>query len=179
MDIIRLKNGYKPKVGDVLDHTLIEDIYDIKSTLSGTLSGNQLGRLKLVRNGWPRGGRLPAKPSSVKTVTVPERYTQQGWENNPRYVTAIKIFSAVFAAKQLANSAYGTINASEYDHELDEINTALRQISNETDKELQDVSLYLLLKDKVRVYLEHFIPSEAVTNLAVEVAARGLWSRNR
>jgi RHS repeat-associated protein len=166
VDLLYLKKGYTPKVGEVLDHTKIEELYDIKATLNGKCGAKQLQRLKDVRNGWPE--IMPDNARPVKVVASNQRYTPgRGWHADPRFTTAIRVFSAIMIVAGIASSANAMVHSADYDHELQDIFQESERIRGQGDDVLRRADSVLLLTGKVRTYLSHFIPDENVLNIAV------------
>jgi hypothetical protein len=100
IDLIRFKSGYTPEIGQVLEHTQIEDLYDIKTTASGVPNPEQATRLRSVLNGWGDGDR------AIKVGLVERRWVAtKGWIDNPRGKNAIGLMRMLGLAAGIADTA--------------------------------------------------------------------------
>jgi hypothetical protein len=146
IDVLRLKQGYSPQVGDILDPNQLDDLYEIKTSAGGKVDPGQKQRLKTVR-----GGKIQISMSQRRwTFTL-------GWHKNPRVSKIVKMLGLV----GLATSAYAIINADDYDDEIDEIIAKLDAAKNEADDNEKRVQMVLALND-LKNYLNHFDPSDSV-----------------
>jgi hypothetical protein len=174
IDVMQLEKGYDPKVGEILDHTKIKELYDIKGTLAGGLTKDQLRRLRQVRNGWPK--ILPNTAGSVKTVITSQRYTPSiGWHADPNFVTAIRVFSAGTGLLAVAQTANAMIHVGDYDDELDEIFQEAEKLRGYSDPLERKTWANLWLGGPVRRYLAHFIPDETYLNVAIAGVILKMW----
>lgn len=153
---------YKPAVGDILDHTRIEDLYDIKVSASGGIGANQKSRLKSVLNGW--GNEQTRK---IKTVKPPKRVNAKGiFVDNPYVRNGTRLF-ALFG---MAGAAWTMIDLDgEQEQKLQAVIDKAVFIKNHKnpDPQLHAVDVMLWWNTEVREYLETIIPEDSVRNLSV------------
>jgi hypothetical protein len=158
IDIIYVKSGYVLKVGDIIDINKIEEIYDIKTSITGNITPDQRHRLKYII-GYDR---------DIKVVHTPYRYTiGQGWQANPRFSTTIRVFSALLAIGTVAGTANAIVHSSAYDSELEDIINKSHQIRMESDPIIRKADASLLLAGPIRQYLSHFINDQMILDLAI------------
>jgi hypothetical protein len=118
-DILRLKSGYNPRVGQVLDVSKIDELYEIETSVGGEVDLGQEARLKTVV-----GGR------NMKVALSKERWlVGSGWQINKRVAAAFKVLSMVGAGF----TAYNYLHRDDYDDELDEIRQQGIAVNQETD----------------------------------------------
>ena len=97
VDILRTEKGilggyYSPNVGDVIDHNRLEDLYDIKTTMSGGFTPNQKDRLKSVLNGWGN-----PQNRKIKTVKPHKRWKPRvdRFVDNPYFKKGIRFLQSL------------------------------------------------------------------------------------
>jgi hypothetical protein len=118
IDLMRTKGGYIPKIGSILDQSMIEDIYEIKTSIGGKVNPDQLDRLKIVRGG------------NIKVTQAPQRWTAaRNWSPNPKYARIFKLLSLI----ALADCAYNIVNASDNDQDIENISQACVAIRTKLD----------------------------------------------
>lgn len=148
VDVLRLKPNYQPQVGQVLDPSQIDDLFEIKTSVGGKISSIQKTALRDVMN----GGR-------IQVVSSPRRWTHGGgWHATPRITKVIKIFSMVGMAASTGMAVKAIVNRDDYDDELDLVIAAFdraAQATNEADRVLAKMEVVELLHN----YLAHFMPA--------------------
>jgi hypothetical protein len=101
IDAMKLKPGYRLEVGAVLDHTQIDDLYDVKTTASGIPQQDQATRLKKILNGGIEGGSR-----DIKIGMVERRWVKaSGWIDNDRYKKGIGVLKMLGLAAGVVQSA--------------------------------------------------------------------------
>ncbi len=92
LDLVKLKDGYIPIIGEILDRGKIEGIYEIKTSLSGGIGEDQLERLKSVKGG------------DIKVVNSKFRWTaSRGWHISAKFSRFLRILGiAGLAAAPIA-----------------------------------------------------------------------------
>jgi hypothetical protein len=146
IDAFYVSKGYTPKVGEVLDSTKIESVFDWKATRRGGIDPRQAMRIAAVT------GKRPIP------ITTPEVYVRgKGWVPNPKY----KAVMGLLALIGVGEAAYAMIYASEYDAELQRIRQMAQVAKNQNIPELRSVDLYNLQK-AISNYLSHFTPDRTI-----------------
>jgi hypothetical protein len=146
IDVLRLRQGYNPQVGDILDPNQIDDIYEVKTSAGGKIDPDQKARLKQVRDG------------KIKITMAYRKWTHGlGWHKTPRVTRIIKIIGLA----GLVTSAYAVINLDDFDDEVDEIIMALNVANAENDPLQRKVACMAVVSD-IQQYLNHFDPSDSV-----------------
>jgi hypothetical protein len=157
IDVLRVVDGYAPQVGDILDRTKIVNLYDVKASLNGTLTSDQLGRLKKV---------LALNSSKqITVVRTPERWIGGTWQPVKAYNNGLKLLSAI----GLSSAAYTMLQGDVYASELNEIARQGVRNSRETDPYLKKLDQIALLEGPVKDYLEHFLPPNQSLDWAIHV----------
>jgi hypothetical protein len=110
IDVVLMQKNHKPlKVGDTLDHTKIKDLYDVKTSIDGTMSESQKNRYKYVKSGWQGWHKDPAKclppqNTTIKVIHTEKRGNLQGRVvKNPNYTQGFRVIKLL--------SIFGTIVA--------------------------------------------------------------------
>jgi len=155
VDLLHLKSGYKPKVGDILDSSKIENLFEIKTSLSGSIdrsSGGQLERLKNVN-----GGRRIVLSKSPKRWTI-----GGGWQNNKRFGAGFKLLSLV----GIGTSVYAILNFDDQDEQLDELIAEGKRINGISDPAWKKAETIVWM-GQVRNWLSQFFPDSTVVDLAI------------
>ena len=108
----------------ILDGANIKGIYDIKASVTGSLTKDQLNRLKWVKSNW-HGWNAEAKLCTLpgKGLTVKTLYTKYRWSSikcliieNVNFRNAIKVFGiALVLHNVLSASAYAMSDDSKDD----------------------------------------------------------------
>jgi hypothetical protein len=157
-DMIRVKAGYQPKVGEILDHTRIEDLYDVKTPLEGEIKGGQRVRLRNVINGWKPGDR------SIKSAMTPRRYTVAlQWHANTRYVNGLKLFSII----GIATSVWAIFNHVDLEPQFQACVREAVRIQKTTDPVLKKSLAQAWLLGEVKTYISNFIPDDTILTLGL------------
>jgi alpha-tubulin suppressor-like RCC1 family protein len=150
IDLLHLKPGYRPQVGQILDPSKVENLFDIKTSLSGYVDRPQ--RQKLTQ---AMGGR------QIVIAKSPKRWTlDKGWHINKKYAAGFRILS-LFA---LGGSVWTVLNYDKHDDELDKlISTAseIRLIEDEIDKKNRSI----IFVHEIHQWLAKFSPE--TTSLAI------------
>ncbi len=177
LDLLRLKEGYVPQVGDVLDTSMIDDVIDVKAGLHGTTTANQLANQRLVTG------------QDVTLARSLYRYSsRQGWHLNHIVQKRGRLARALGAAGRTAKGKAGKalggagaliavhalINNSRYDDELDEIATLMIAAQHEDDV-YQKTADVLLAMDKLTTYLGRFSPDPDSVKVIGHVAFLKAW----
>lgn len=128
IDVLYLKSGYNPLPGEVLDHSKIDRLHEIKTSIEGAISADQKERLKAVM----RGGPIHISQSDW-------RWSQSaGWHRNAKFSNVGKLLSMVGAAFVV----YNFVRPEGVEWQLDEalrlFNSAARQ-TNEVEKKADTV----------------------------------------
>jgi Ca2+-binding RTX toxin-like protein len=127
VDVLHLKEGYMPTVGQQLDHTQVEDLYEIKTGVrGGKVPSNQELRLTKVLNGGIENG-----PRKIKIPTSPKNYSATaGFVRNSKYYNRLKFlvyFGLVSAGVQQAHAMW---SFSADDPEFEKMVSEARRIHN-------------------------------------------------
>lgn len=169
VDFIRTKyqglfsGYYTPGVGDILDHTQVEDVYDIKTSLSGSMTADQKNRLKSVLNGWGN-----PQTRDIKVMKTHLRWTENaGWHPNPKYRNGLRIL-ALFGA---ATAAWAMFDFSGQQEAWERVTQDAARIKQETQPEVKLADTILWIKGPVSDYLAYFIPSDDIRGVATTVVA--------
>ena len=155
VDLLHLKSGYKPKIDDILDSSKIENLFEIKTSLSGSIdrsSGGQLERLKNVN-----GGRRIVLSKSPKRWTI-----GGGWQNNKRFGAGFKLLSLV----GIGTSVYAILNFDDQDEQLDELIAEGKRINGISDPDWKKAETIVWM-GQVRNWLSQFFPDSTVVDLAI------------
>ncbi len=139
IDLLHVDAGYNPQVGDTLDQAKIKNLFEIKSSVSGSVGQDQLDRLRAI------GGK------DIVSAKTPKRWTPQGYEVNKHFRTGFRVLGVIGAAA----TAYAWLNHASYDDELAEIQELFRRA-----QVLGGASGDLVLAEAriaVHNYLTHFV----------------------
>ncbi len=156
VDVIRLKQGYRPQVGDVLDPARIDDVIEIKTSLNAELTENQESRLKKVV-----GGRDIRKGVAVR------RWTRaRGWHDHRRGLNIRKTFIfAGGAAVAGLTSAYTIFHYTEHEEqfvaEIEPLIDNFRSEQNDAFRALYAAEII----DKMGSYLGRFMVDDTVVDI--------------
>jgi hypothetical protein len=176
IDVLKLKSGYKPTVDEVLDHTQIDDLYDVKTTASGIPDTSQAERLKKVLNGGIDGG-----DRNIKIGMVERRWVKTtGWIDNPRYKNGIgllKMLGLAVGVVQHAQTAHAMWAFQDNDPEFGEMLNEARKIRDLPTGHLVEglrpaEHRALFIKNKLNPFLQSRFGESAVLDLANELAFR-------
>jgi regulation of enolase protein 1 (concanavalin A-like superfamily) len=152
IDVLHLKSGYKPKVGQILDSSKIENLFEIKTSISGKIASDQKARLKAVMG----GGKIVVAKS-------PKRWTMaSGWEPNKRFGAGFKLLSLV----GVGSAVYAILNYDDEDEELDALIAEAKQINGISDPDWKKASTIVWM-GSVRNWLSQFFPDSTVVDLAI------------
>jgi hypothetical protein len=166
VDLMKLDDGYRIAVGEVIDQSRVTDLFDIKTSATGIgMQPDQLQRLKNVI-----GGR------DVQLTTPLHRWTPGlGWHDNPRATLRRKAMAAVGgAARAAANTitpiavAYAMFNLSSYDSELTDIEVLIDRMQRERG-DLDRRLIAIEAMTSMNRYLRHFLPDDTVSDV-IDVA---------
>lgn len=145
IDVLRVKDGYNPQVGEVLNPQQLDDLFEIKTSVGGKINQAQKIKLKAVRGGL------------IKISMSERRWTSAaGWAKTPRVVKYIKLLGLL----GLVATAYAFINLDSYDDDVDELIIKLDAVKAEPPDQ-KKVAAMLVMND-IRGYLNHFDPSNSV-----------------
>ena len=162
VDLLRVKPGYRPQVGEILDVSKVEDLYDVKTSLKGSMTAIQRDNLKSVINGWSG-----ANNRSIKLARSSISYAQgTGWRDNLRVSNLIKIIGLL----GLAKCAYNAIESDAYADELDALVREAARIKRITDPTQRATDTAIWINTKLKPYLSHFVPSDDALNIGLQGA---------
>lgn len=181
VDLIRVETRYSPKLGEVLDISKIEEVYDVKSQPGGSLDSKQLSRLVAVKTGWPKEP-VPDSYGQVKTVLSPKRWTPaKGWHDNPRFSARLKLWqlllehldtllllsAAALSAKAMiegANEDKGFREVVEMAADIRRREQKLANPDDIADRKREWVS------GPLKRYLAQFVPDETALDAAIRAS---------
>jgi hypothetical protein len=155
LDLMKLKDGYMPQVGDILDQSQIEEIYEIKTSLKGKVEQGQLNRLKRAKGG------------DIKVVNSKFRWTTaKGWHLSPKFGRYVRVLSII----GLAASPVVFVLGSEGDEKLKEVTAKaveIKQLSEAGEIDFFDKRLHLIdLNRLMKEYFDSVTGGNPVTDLA-------------
>jgi hypothetical protein len=169
VDIIKLRDGFTPQVGQTLQVDDIVDLYDIKTSLSGNIGPAQAARLKKILNGGDVSGQ-----KSVKSLMTPRRWTpERGWHDNIRYHNGIKLFGLFIGAE-----IWAALHIEDYREEFDKIIIEARLINGETPPKRPE-AIAAWLETHVKPYFQHFVADDFATNIPFKVIQSHVLSKLR
>lgn len=140
VDVMRVKPGYNPQVGETLDPTQIEDVYEIKTSVYGEVPPKQAAKLKAVLNGGDPNG-----PRELKTALASKRYSPktQSFIPNPRYANAIRILSILGVAAGSLQTAHAVWTFDTHDPEFEELINETRRLRREPGTPIEKGSSWI------------------------------------
>ncbi|MCC7492907.1 MAG: hypothetical protein IT204_11185 [Fimbriimonadaceae bacterium] len=162
IDVVYLRPGAtRFQVGDIWDPDRVQQFYEVRNSVSGGLSAIQRERLQNLS-----GGRPIMRVHGTKRRY---NYTQQCWEDNPRFRKALRLLDAI----GLARTAWNTIHASQFADELEEILDTAEDIAADTSGDPFDrrVRVVTELLPPMKDYLSHFCPDSQVTDAQMLIVA--------
>lgn len=171
VDVLKLKSGYTPQVDDVLDHTKIDDLYDVKTTASGIPDAGQAGRLKRVLNGGVDGGAR-----DIRIGMVERRWVKaSGWVNNARYdkgIGLLRMLGLAAGVVQSAETAHAMWAFQDDDPELQALLADAQKVKTGQwqPNNPQSYQRALFVKTQLNPFLRKRFGDSAVVNLANEIA---------
>ncbi len=156
VDVLRLKQGYRPQVGEVLDPSRIDDLIEIKTSLSAELTESQEDRLRRVV-----GGR-----DVRKAVPVRRWSRTSGWHEHLRGRN-MRMGLALVGGASLAglSSAYTIMHYTDHEQQfVAQIEPLIRDFRHEQNEAFR--ALYAAeIIDKIGSYLGNFMPDATVVGL--------------
>lgn len=156
VDIIRLKEGYRPQIGDALDPSRIDDVIEIKTSLSTSLTQGQLERLQDVVDGRDIRKGVPVR-----------RWTRvRGWHDHQRGINIRKTFRFVGGAAVAGlTSAYTIFHYAEHEQQfVSEIEPLIDNFRREQDHAFRAQYAAEII-DKMGSYLGRFMVDDTVIDL--------------
>jgi hypothetical protein len=93
----------------------------------------------------------PKRDRRIKSLIPPERYTRKGWEVNPRFRLAARVFTAL----GIVSVTWAMVHADDFDSEFDDIETKIGQMRgerNELDAKLKAIAVLTAIVQ----YFQHF-----------------------
>lgn len=156
VDVMRLKQGYTPRIGDTLDPSRIDDVIEIKTSLSGNLTQGQKDRLRRVV-----GGR-----DILKAVPV-RRWTRGlGWHDHRRGINIRKTLTFVGGASIAGlTSAYTIMHYTEHeDRFVAAVEPLMHDFLNEDNPIFRDV-IAIELVSEIGRYLGQFMPDDTMVDV--------------
>ncbi|BAM02675.1 hypothetical protein PSMK_05160 [Phycisphaera mikurensis NBRC 102666] len=160
VDLIKLRSGVSPEVGDVLAKEDIKGVYDIKSSASGNVPRAQRLKLKVVSQGGAAANQGGA--GEVKVTRTRYRWTAGGgWTENLKVARSLKVMSAF----GLTTTASAFVHADELDAELLDVVAAFEE-AKRVDL-TQRPGVLAIATGKFANYLSHFDPSGNVQALSL------------
>ncbi|MEX0669881.1 MAG: hypothetical protein WD060_05435 [Pirellulales bacterium] len=173
IDVLKLKSGYRldeSSIGQILDHTKIDDVYDVKTTASGIPNAGQATRLKAILNGGIEGG-----PRDIKIGMVERRWVKaSGWVDNARYkngIGVLKMLGLAAGVVQSAETAHAMWAFQDNDPEFVELMNKVEQLKAgrwSTGPAYEQTALFIKLE--VNPFLRRRFGESAALNLASEAA---------
>lgn len=154
IDVLHVKQGYTPMPGELLDHTKIEDLYEIKSGVSGGVPAGQRDRLKKVLNGGLQNGAR-----EIKVATSPKNFSpSQGFVRNSRYHNGLRFLTILGVGTLSTQQAHAMWTFSADDPEFVKMISEARRIRNLPLAQRQnEITLWLALI--VNPYIEKTFPA--------------------
>jgi len=140
LDVVRVKAGYNPQVGETLDAFQIEDVYELKTIASGSVSAKQKTKLTRVLNGGDANG-----PRKIKPALAPKRYSPQSggqFIENPKYNNGLRLLTFLGVATTSVQQAHAMWSFNAYDPDFENLINEARKIQKLTggDKKLATLS---------------------------------------
>jgi hypothetical protein len=95
IDVIKVKSGQALNIGDVYDPAKIESVWEVKTSVNGTMTTGQKGRYRVITGG-----------DKFKTAVPRRKYLSTGWIDHPtggglwkiqRTVTGVAVVSTIIA----------------------------------------------------------------------------------
>jgi hypothetical protein len=155
IDVLRMKQGQTMQKGQVFDPNKVDDLFDVKTSISGTLSDQQKGRLRGLM-----GGR------DIMVVGTKRRWTAaSGWHDNKK----LKNAATVWKAYGIATTAYAIIHSDSFDEELEALVARAKFIKERPyEQKGGDVAKFNDMVDwqnRAANYVKRFTPEEDIINL--------------
>lgn len=160
IDVLRLKRGYRPKVGDTLNPSRIQGLYEIKTSVAGAVLPEQLARLKRVIGGGD------VKLAVTETRWIPD----EGWQRVRRTQNLIRVLGiAGVAAVTYAYLVPDTAMAA-YENVAEEYED-LAFARNRTSPDELEITLEAAeVVAASRAYLSRYVEDPAIVDLITQLA---------
>jgi len=144
VDLIRVKDGYQPQVGDTLDRSKIDNLFDIKTGISGGMSRDQKTRLRAVRGD--------------DIVIAKSKYRVKGGslDLNPKFKAGFRALGIIGAGF----TAYAWLNYSVYDDQLLVIIDKLEDAKRTPGDEMKRIALV-----EVRILMQNYLSNFVDTSI--------------
>jgi len=152
VDAIGLQKGYRPKVGDILDLDKAR-VYELKASLTGTISQAQRQRLLAVTGGRPF--------AQVRAKMV---WTRNGFVTAKNVSRTLKILQLI----GLAATAWAVIHYDHYEDQFRDMASAwveFRRCRDEQADPAETMACGLRAVLKTKEYLSNFLPDDTALNL--------------
>jgi hypothetical protein len=176
IDLAYMKRGRAIQVGQVLDPSDIEDVFEIKTSYAGEIGVEQLEAYRRNMNG-----------RTVIKVHVPKRQRSASgrWvvEDNPRAIRKIGTLGRFAGAAGAGLSIFSTAMtlagpATSEDQAYEEVVIATnRYLDAQRHSDAQAKIALLDLVDAMRRWLTAAVGDPTVANIATEIFARGIVDR--
>ena len=142
VDLLHVEDGYAPNVGDTLDQSKIKNLFEIKTSVYGSLSEDQKRRLKIVAG------------KDIVVAKSHKRWTNGGFSFNRKYVNGLRILGVIGAA----STVYAILNHSDHEDQLDEFFAQVELAKKQGGD--QGALTLGLARGQLEEYLVNFIPRE-------------------
>lgn len=155
VDIMRLKGGYTPQVGDILDPSRIDDIIDIKTSLNAEMTAGQRNRLRAVV-----GGRKIRVAVPVRRWTRGLSWHEHAVGRNMRMGLALVGGAGVAGL----SSGFAIMQYAEHEEQfVNEIQPLINDFRNEQN-DIFRATYAAEIVDKMGSYLGQFMLEDTIVN---------------
>jgi hypothetical protein len=163
VDIVKLVDSYDPVAGEILDHTKLKDVYDVKTSLTGRIPAAQKTNLTNVLNGWSQN---PTR--TIKSAMAPARYKKiGGWEVNKNFGNGIRIFGLLAGSTTAIATAHAMWSFDEFDPDFQAMINEARLIRGMTNEVQKKYAVPVWLAGDVKPFLQKFTAGSTAADLAV------------